>query len=321
MHFSWRQLSLFEAVARHRSYTRAAEELHLTQPAVSIQVKQLEDTIGLPLFEQIGKRIYLTEAGEDLRVVCREILDAIGRFEMSIAERKGLRRGRLQLAATTTAKYFVPRLLGPFCERYPGVDVALKVTNQERLLERLHENLDDLYIIGRPPQGISVVAEPFLENRLVLLAYPDHPLVGQCNILPERVAEEPFLMREQGSGTRAATEWFFRELGLAPRIRMELGSNEAIKQGVMGKLGLAVLSQNTVTLECETRRLESLDVNGFPLIRQWHIVHRSDKTLSIVAQAFRDYLTGLQLSNEKGNAGIVSDPEPAVVASALPKLT
>jgi DNA-binding transcriptional LysR family regulator len=239
MHLSLRQLKLFESVARHLSFTRAAEEVHLSQPAVSIQIKQLEESVGLPLFEQIGKRIYLTEAGHELYKLCGEMLDALARFEMSVADRKGLKQGRLRLAVTTTAKYFVPRLLGPFCECYPGIEVSLTVSNRQRVLERLAANRDDLYIFGQPPEHLPVQARPFLENRLVLLASPEHPLARETRIPLQRIAEEPFLMREVGSGTRMATEQFFRERGVTVRIRMELGSNEAIKQAVMGKLGIA----------------------------------------------------------------------------------
>jgi DNA-binding transcriptional LysR family regulator len=290
MNISLRQLKLFESVARLLSFTRAAAELHLTQPAVSIQIKQLEESVGLPLFENIGKRIYLTDAGKDLYAVCETILGTLDRFEMEAADRRGLKAGKLKLAVTTTAKYFVPRLLGPFCERYPGIEVSLKVTNQSSLLERLTNNEDDLYILGQPPASLPVVAKPFMENHLVMLAPPDHPLVGTKNIPPERFAEEWLLMREPGSGTRASTERFFAERGVAIRERLTLGSNEAIKQGVMGRLGLAVLSKNTVVLEHAVGHIAILDVKDFPIQRQWQIVYSAEKRLSVVAKAFYDYL-------------------------------
>ncbi|MBS1213955.1 MAG: LysR family transcriptional regulator [Proteobacteria bacterium] len=292
MNVSLRQLKLFEAVARNLSFTRAAEELHLTQPAVSIQVKQLEENVGLPLFEQLGKRIYLTDTGKALQALCENILGALASFEMEVADRKGLKQGKLRLGVTTTAKYFVPRLLGAFCERYPGIDVSMKVSNQQNLLERLARNEDDLYILGRPPEHLPVNAHPFLANPLVVIAPPDHPLASERNIAPARFAEEWFLMREPGSGTRQATERFFAERGIALRERMTLGSNEAIKQAVIGKLGVAVLSRSTVALESEVGRVAILAVEGFPIRRHWHIVYPADKKLSVVSQAFYDYLTG-----------------------------
>jgi DNA-binding transcriptional LysR family regulator len=290
MHLSLRQLKLFEAVARHLSFTRAAEEMHLTQPAVSIQIKQLESNIGFPLFEQIGKRIFLTDVGQELYDLSGEMLELLARFEMSVADRKGLKQGRLRLAVTTTAKYFVPRLLGPFCQRHPGIDVSLKVSNRERMLERLAGNQDDLYIFGQPPKHLAVRSRPFLENRLVPLTSPDHPLAGKSRIPLQRLVEEPFLMRELGSGTRMATEQFFRDQGVSVQVRMELGSNEAIKQAVMGRLGLAVLSHNAVMLESAMGQLAILDVEGFPLPCHWYLVYPAEKKLSVVAQAFYDYL-------------------------------
>ncbi|NJD05690.1 MAG: LysR family transcriptional regulator [Methylococcaceae bacterium] len=290
MNISLRQLKVFESVARLLSFTRAATELHLTQPAVSIQIRQLEENVGLPLFENIGKRIYLTDTGKDLYGVCETVLGALSRFEMDAADRRGLKTGKLRLAVTTTAKYFVPRLLGPFCERYPGIEVSLKVTNQSSLLERLAHNEDDLYILGQPPKHLAVKAQPFMENRLVMLAPPDHPLVGQRNIPLQRFAAEWLLMREAGSGTRQSTERFFAERGVAIRERMTLGSNEAIKQAVMGKLGLAVLSHNTVVLEIAVGQIAVLDVEGFPILRHWQLVYPAEKRLSVVAQAFFDFL-------------------------------
>lgn len=199
-HVTLHQLKVFEATARHKSFTRAAEELFLTQPTVSVQVKQLTKAVGLPLFEQLGKRLYLTEAGQELYSTCQDIFDRIAQFEMKVADLKGLKQGRLRLSVVTTAKYFAPRLLGPFCHRYPGIDVSLKVVNREQILERLEANLDDLYILGRPPEDLEVESQPFLENPLVVLAPATHPWVGLEKIPVQKLAEEPFLMREPGSG-------------------------------------------------------------------------------------------------------------------------
>jgi DNA-binding transcriptional LysR family regulator len=190
----------------------------------------------------------------------------------------------------TTAKYFAPRLLGPFCQQYPGIQVSLKVSNRERVLERLADNQDDLYILGQPPEDLDAIAEPFLENPLVVLAPAGHPLAGKKRIPLARLAEEPFLMREPGSGTRAATERLFAEHGLDMKVRMELGSNEAIKQAIVGGLGVSVLSQHTLTLDAPLRQLVILDVVGFPIERQWYVAYPTSKQLSIVARAFLDYL-------------------------------
>lgn len=291
-HSTFRQLEVFEAIARLGSFTRAAEELFLTQPTASMQIKKLTDSVGLPLFEQIGKRIYLTDAGKALQSTCREIFDALNNFEMLVSDMQGLKRGRLRLAVVTTAKYFAPRLLGPFCQLYPGIDVSLKVSNRERLLERLSENRDDLYVLGQPPEGLDVVYEPFLPNPLVVLAPNDHALVGQRNIPLARLAEEPFIMREPGSGTRMALERLFHKHKLRVKMRMELGSNEAIKQAIVGGLGVSVLSRHTLALDAAMGQLATLDVQHFPIERMWYAVYPAGKQPSLVAQTFLEYLRG-----------------------------
>lgn len=287
---SLRQLRVFESVARNLSYTRAAEELFLTQPTVSIQLKQLTELVGQPLLEQIGKRVYLTELGSELLKVCREIFDGLARFEMLVADTKGVKAGKLRLTVITTAKYFIPRLLGLFCQRYPGIDVSLKVTNRERVLQRMAENQDDLYVLGTPPENLDMVVEPFLENPLVVMASRQHPLASEKNISPKRLAEEQFLMREPGSGVRLATEQFFRERGLKLKVRMELGSNEAIKQAVAGGLGVAVLSAHTLALERKGEDLVLLDVKDFPIQRHWYLAYPKGKQLSVVALTFLEFL-------------------------------
>ena len=289
-HSTLRQLEVFEAIARYGSFTRAAEELHLTQPTVSMQIKKLTDAVGLPLCEQVGKKMYLTDAGRALQGFTRELLDHFARFEMTLADMKGLKQGRLKIAVVTTAKYFAPRLLGPFWEQYPGIEVTLKVANREQVLERLAANEDDLYILGQPPEDIDVVAEPFLENPLVVLAPARHPLAGEHQIPLVRLAQEPFLVRELGSGTRAAIQRLFAERGLRLNVRMELGSNEAIKQAIVGGLGVSVLSRHTLTLDAPMGQLALLDVEGFPIVRHWFVVYPSGKRLSVVAGTFLDYL-------------------------------
>jgi len=289
-HATLRQLQVFESVARNLSYSRAAEELHLTQPTVSIQIKQLTDIIGLPLLEQIGKRIFLTDMGRELLLLCRDIFKGLSQFEMLIADMHGMKTGKLRLAAVSTAKYFIPRLLGSFYALYPGIEVSLHVTNRERILQRMADNEDDLYMLGQPPEHMDVQAEYFMENPLVVLAPSSHPLSGKKNIPLQRLADEPFLVREQGSGTRLATERFFSEHGLSLKIRMELGSSEAVKQGVAGGLGIAVVSAHTLALERNSKELSILDVVGFPIRRQWYAVYPADKRLTVAASTFLDFL-------------------------------
>ena len=288
-HATFRQLEVFEAIARLGSFTRASEELHLTQPTVSMQMKKLGDAVGLPLYEQIGRQIRLTDAGQELAATAREILQALERYDMVVADMQGLKKGKLRLTVSTTAKYFAPRILGEFSRMYPGIEVSLKVTNRQKVLDRAAENLDDLYILCQPVSHVDLIARPFLENALVVLAHPGHPLAGVRNIPLARLAEEPFLMREVGSGTRMMVEQMFASHGIQPRIRMELGSNEAIKQAILGQLGISVLSRHTLGHDGMGEPVV-LDVEGFPIVRQWHIAYPSSKQLSVVAKAFLEYL-------------------------------
>lgn len=284
------QLKVFEVVARHGSFTRAAEELFLTQPTVSMQVKQLTKTVGLPLFEQVGKRLYLTDAGRELLVTCREVFDRLAQFEMIVAQMKGLKQGRLRLAVITTTKYFVPRLLGPFCQMYPGIDIALQVTNHERILSRMSENLDDLYVLSQIPEHLDISYHQFLANPLVVLAPVDHPLAKEKNIPISRLSGEPFIMREPGSGTRSSVQTLFDEHGVSVKVRLELGSNEAIKQAIAGGLGISVLSRHTLGLDGATNQITILDVQGFPISRHWYVAYPAGKQLSVVARTFFEYL-------------------------------
>ncbi len=282
------QLKVFEAAARHRSFTRAAEELFLTQPTVSMQIKQLTKSVGLPLFEQVGKRLYLTQAGQELFVTCRQIFNTIALFEMKVADLKGLKEGQLRLGVITTAKYIIPRLLGKFCQLYPGIDISLKVTNHEGIMERMVSNLDDLYIMSQVPDNIDVNFEPFLENPLVVLASLGHPLAGEKNIPIERLADEPFIMREPGSGTRRSVQELFEEHGVQVKVKLELGSNEAIKQAIAGGLGISVLSRHTLLTDAS--EFSILDIEHFPIKRTWYIVYPAGKQLSIVSRTYYEYL-------------------------------
>ena len=284
------QLKVFEAVARHNSFTRAAEELFLTQPTISMQVKQLTKAVGMPLFDQVGKRLYLTQAGEELVKTCREVFNKLDQFEMTVADLKGLKQGRLRIAVITTAKYFVPRLLGPFCQRYPGIDISLQVTNHEHILNRLSDNLDDLYVMSQLPENIETTCKPILENPLVVIAPADHPLTHEKNISLERIGTEPFIMREPGSGTRKVVQNLFDERKISLKVRLDLGSNEAIKQAIAGGLGISVLSAHTLTLESPNSHLAVLDVEQFPIERYWYAVYPNGKQLSIVARTFLEYL-------------------------------
>jgi len=290
MNITFRQLQIFESVARHLSYTRASEELHLTQPAVSMQIKQLEQSVGLPLFEQLGKKVFLTDAGHELSRYSSAITTQLDELKQVVDEMKGLQRGRLTIAVATTANYFAPRLLAAFCQQHGEVTVSLEVTNREQLLKGLVENRTDLVIMGQPPKDMDLVAERFMDNPLVIIAPPGHPLAKVQQIPLKRLLEETFLVREQGSGTRSSVERFFAANQLALSTPMEMSSNEAIKQGVAAGLGLGIVSLHTLSMELALKRLEILDVVKFPIMRYWHIVYRSGKRLSLVAQGFQKFV-------------------------------
>ncbi len=290
MNLTFRQLKVFEAVARHLSYTQAAQELHLTQPAVSMQVKQLEENVGLPLFDQVGKRVYLTEAGREMHHYCRTIAAQLEEVEAVIGQLKGMRRGHLQISVATTANHFATRLLAAFVKCNEGVTFSLDVTNREKLLGQLADNDCDLAIMGRPPADLGLVAESFMENPLVVVAASGHPLAGRGEVPLKALQNEVFAVREQGSGTRIAMERFFKERGVQVSFEMEMSSNEAIKQAVEAGLGLGLVSIHTLELELETGRLVILDVEDFPIFRHWYVVYRKGKRLAPIAQAFRQFV-------------------------------
>jgi len=285
-----RQMKVFEAVARQLNYTRAAEELFLTQPAVSMQVKQLESALGVVLFEQLGKRIHLTEAGKEALGYSRTITQQLDELEGVLNRLKGLSGGRLRISVATTANYFIPTLLGSFSRRYPDVTVSLDVTNRETLLRQLTENTVDLVIMGQPPAEADVEAQAFMDNPLVVVAPTDHSLAKKKMIPLVRLQEETFLVRESGSGTRIAMERFFSERGMRLKTGMEVGSNEAIKQSVQAGLGLGLLSRATIEQELTLGRLAVLDVADFPIMRHWFVVHRQGKRLSAAAEAFKQFM-------------------------------
>jgi DNA-binding transcriptional LysR family regulator len=290
VHLTLRQLKVFESVARHLNYTRAAEELFLSQPAVSMQVKLLEKQLGLALFEQLGKRIHLTEAGNEVLSYARTVTQQLDELESVLNRIKGLGGGKLRISVATTANYYIPILLGTFSRRYPDVTISLDVTNRESLLQQLSDNTVDLVIMGQPPAELDVEADAFMENPLVIVAPPQHPLANQKKIPLKRLQDEVFLVREPGSGTRIAMERFFAEREMHLKTGMEVGSNEAIKQSVQAGLGLGLLSRATIEQELTLKRLVVLDVADFPIMRHWYLVHRRGKRLSAVAEAFRQFM-------------------------------
>lgn len=290
MHLTLRQLKVFEAVARHQSYTRASRALFLTQPAVSMQVKQLENQLGIALFEQVGKRIHLTSAGSEVLGYAKAINQQLDELESVLTGLKGLRGGKLKISVATTANYVAPTLVGAFSRRHPEVAVSYDVTNREALLRQLSDNTVDLVIMGQPPEGRDLEAGAFLENPLVVVAAPNHPLAGKKRISVDALQDETFLVRESGSGTRSAMERFFKEHKLRLNTGMEVGSNEAIKQSVQAGMGLSILSKDTVELELALGRLAVLNVAHFPIQRHWYVVHRRGKRLSAAASEFKNFL-------------------------------
>ncbi len=291
LNITFRQLRVFESVAKHSSFTRAAEALHLTQPAVSMQIKQLEEHVGLPLFDNIGKKVFLTEAGKAFFEYSKSISQQLDEAEKYIESVQGVHRGHLNLMVASTANYFATNLLATFIRRHPEITFSLSVTNRKRILQSLADNEPDLVIMGQPPFNLDVVAEAFLENPLVVIAEKNHPLTKRKRkISPVELLEESFVMREPGSGTRTAMERFFSDRGLSVEQRMQFGSNEAIKQAVQAGLGLAVVSAHTIQLEQQANMLKVLDVAEFPIRRQWHLVYRKGKYLSPVVDAFRQFV-------------------------------
>lgn len=290
MHMTLRQLTLFKAVAQHLSFTRAAAELCLTQPAVSIQIKQLEGHVGMSLFEQVGKRIFLTDAGRELFLACEDLFARIAALEISLNELQNTIKGQLKLSVVTTATYFTPLLFKEFLDLYPDVHLSLNVTNRKSVLARLASNEEDLVIMGQIPEHLHVTPHKFLENPLIVVAPPNHPLVGQTNISLTRLAEETILLREVGSGTRMAMERCFAIYDLELKSNIELGSSEAMKQAVIAGLGVSVLSQQAVISELAAGTIKMLDVENFPLKRHWYVAHLNDKKLSLVARTFLEFL-------------------------------
>lgn len=290
MNFTVRQLRLFLALAEHKSITAAARACHVTQPTVSMQLKELADAVGLPLYEQIGKRLFLTDAGEALADTARRMEDEWAAFEQRVDALKGLTRGRLRLAVVSTAKYFVPSLLGSFCDAHPEIDIALELLNRDAVVERLRHNRDDLYIMSIPPHDIELEKHAFLPNPLVVIASASHRWAGRRRLALADLQHERFIVRERGSGTRLACDAHFAAQGFTPRVRLELGSNEAIKEAVVAGMGLAVVSRHALATPVPDHRLIELPVAGFPVQSSWWTLYPRGKRLSPLATVFLEHI-------------------------------
>jgi DNA-binding transcriptional LysR family regulator len=288
-HGTLTQLAVFEAVARLGSFTRAGEELHMAQPTVSVQVKKLAETVGLPLFEHIGRKIRLTEAGRELYALCQDIFDRILDVEGRLASLRTRSGAKLRIAVSTTGKYFAPRLIGKFWEAHPGVEVSLAVMSRPNLLHRLEAELDDLYVLSDPPEALAAVVHTLMPNPLFVYARDDHPLAGSRRLAFADLAREPFLLREPGSGTRIACDAIFAQHSIAPVVRLELDSNEAIKQSIAAGLGIAILSRHAMAPEPRKGNVVQLDVDGFPVMRHWYLVHPETRPLAPGAKLFVEH--------------------------------
>jgi DNA-binding transcriptional LysR family regulator len=290
MNVTFRQLRLFLALAETGSVSGAARAMHVTQPTASMQLREISESVGLPLYEVVARRVHLTQAGLELARTARRMATEWEAFGQTVDGLKGLTRGRLQVAVVSTAKYFIPRLLGHFCNQHPEVELALEVLNRDGVVGRLRENLDDLYIMSRPPVELDLEDQVFLPNPLVLIASTSHPLARKRSLKLQDLRGLRFILREQGSGTRLATDAHFRKQRYTPDLRLELGSNEAVREAVAGGLGLAVISVHALAAKPATQGVAVLDVQGFPIASQWHIVYPKGKRLSPIAEVFRQQL-------------------------------
>lgn len=290
MNITFKQLQIFIRLAELRSISAVARACHVTQPTVSMQLKEMTASIGMPLYEVIGKKLYLTKAGEELASTARTLAHEWGSFEQLIAAMKGYTEGSLRVAVVSTAKYFIPRMLGDFCREFPEIDIALEVQNRDGVVERLRNNMDDIYIMSMPPNDIEVVKQVFLPNPLVVLAPLRHHLAENPKLQFTQLLQERFILRERGSGTRLACEHYFAANNISPMVRLELGSNEAIKQAVAADMGLTILSRHALGEHLIDQNLTVLDVEDFPIMSNWYIVYLQGKRLSPIAGNFLGYL-------------------------------
>lgn len=312
-HLTLRQLQIFEALGRLKSFTRVAEELFLTQSTVSTQIKHLTELAGMPLVEVVGKKTYLTTAGEIFYQACQDVISRLDNVEMTFADLKGIKTGILKISVISTAKYFAPEVLGKFWQRYPDIEVSLEINNKEKILQRLRDNEDDLYILGHnPPRELDIEAVEFAANPVYVMASKKHPLAKQKKqISLKQLAEQPLILREPGSGIRDVIETYFKSKGLKPNIRMVLSNNESIKHALIGQLGISVLSLHTILLEGAKGPIGLLNVEGFPVQRKWHLVYRKGKELSVVARSFIEFLheEGVRLSQQVDDLAHKIDPQ------------
>ncbi|WP_300552390.1 LysR family transcriptional regulator [Limnohabitans sp. Rim8] len=290
MNVTFRQLRLFLALAETGSVSAAAKVMHVTQPTASMQLKEMSLSVGLALYEVIGKKIYLTEVGKELAVTARAVAQTWDAFEQNVDAAKGLSRGKLRVAVVSTAKYFMPHLIGSFCTKHPAIDVSLEILNRDGVVHRLRENLDDLYIMSMPPKDMDLGDEAFMPNPIVLIAPNADPLAKRTQVGLYELTQRRFIVREKGSGTRMAADQFFRKMKFRPDIRLELGSNEAVKESVAGGLGLGVVSRHALHGHKKENGVSVIDIEGFPVSSAWHIVYPASKKLSPLALAFKKHM-------------------------------
>ena len=291
MNITFRQLRLFMALAETGSVSAAARMVHVTQPTASMGLKEITDAIGVPLYEVVARKIYLTQMGHELAKTARTISGEWEAFEQQVDGIKGLTRGKLKVAVVSTAKYFIPRILGTFCAKYPQIDISLEILNRDGVVKRLEENLDDVYIMSQPPVHLDIEDEVFMPNPLVLVASKAHPLANKKNLEIALLKSDKFIFREKGSGTRMTADAHFKRLKFKPDVRLELGSNEAIKQAVIGGLGVAVLSQYSLGDKADQEEVAILKCKEFPIESSWHIVSPKGKKLSPIATIFKKHLS------------------------------
>ncbi|MEY3639931.1 MAG: HTH-type transcriptional activator CmpR [Pseudomonadota bacterium] len=297
MYITFRQMKLFLAFAETKSVTAAAKQMHVSQPTASMQLKEITHAIGLPLYEVIAKKIYLTDTGKELADTARQMLNTWALFEQNIDATNGISRGKLKIAVVSTAKYFMPRLIGQFCKKHPDIDVSLEILNRNGVVSRMMDNLDDIYIMSQPPKDMALVDDVFMDNHLVAIAALGSAIAKQKTITLGALSEQRFILREQGSGTRMTADRFFKKLKFQPHIRMELGSNEAIKEAVAGGLGIGVISKYALHGRQKEHGVAIINVKGFPISSHWHMVHPAKKKLSPVAMAFKEEVLRSALKN------------------------
>ena len=290
MNITFRQLRLFLALAETGSVSSAAKLMHVTQPTASMQLKDITESVGLPLYEVVSKKIYLTDMGRELATTARAIAQSWDSFEQNADAVKGLSRGKLKVAVVSTAKYFMPRLVGSFCQKYPEIDVSLEILNRDGVVQRLRDNMDDIYIMSKPPSDLDLSDKEFMPNPIVVIASTSNPLAKRIAVPLHELSKNRFILREKGSGTRMACDQFFSKKKFRPDIRLELGSNEALKESVAGGLGLGLVSSHALHGHIKEHGVHIVDVEGFPLPSAWHIVHPASKKLSPLALAFKQHL-------------------------------